>query len=122
MRKKYTYDESGRYNGASPSNREGRWDKNDWNTPTMYEVTRSYEAKPKITLYHPRSMGDMPHFAEQMRGSYAILLNLEYLPLDLARRVLDTTSGIAYGMDYRIVQVSSRSYLIFPQQVELICA
>jgi FtsZ-interacting cell division protein YlmF len=67
-------------------------------------------------------MEDMPYFAEQMRGSYAILLNLEHLPLDLARRVLDTTSGIAYGMDYRIVQVSSRSYLIFPQQVELICA
>jgi FtsZ-interacting cell division protein YlmF len=67
-------------------------------------------------------MGDMPYFAEQMRGSYVILLNLEHLSQDLARRVLDTTSGIAYGMDYRIVQVSSRSYLIFPQQVELICA
>jgi FtsZ-interacting cell division protein YlmF len=65
-------------------------------------------------------MEDMPGIADQMRGMFAILLNMEYAPQDLTHRMLDIVSGIAYGMDYQMSQVSSHSYLILPQNVELI--
>jgi FtsZ-interacting cell division protein YlmF len=100
---------------------EEEYEEDAWDTPELYEVARSYAAAPKVLLCHPRSMADLPRIAEQMQDVFAILLNLEHLPLDLARRLLDTVSGIAYGMDYKMTRVSARSYLILPQSIELIC-
>jgi FtsZ-interacting cell division protein YlmF len=65
-------------------------------------------------------MEDMPCVAEQMRGMFVVVLNLESLPQSLTPRVLDTVSGIAYGMDYKKVRISSHCYLILSQYAEFI--
>jgi FtsZ-interacting cell division protein YlmF len=104
----------------SEGGRGGQIDGADWNAAPLYEVAHSYAAHPTVALCHPSCMDEMPRIAKQMRGMFAILLNLEHLPCDLSRRMLDTISGIAYGMDYKMTQVSSYSYLILPQSVELI--
>jgi FtsZ-interacting cell division protein YlmF len=92
----------------------------NWNTATLYEVAHSYVTNPTVALCRPRCMGDIPHIAEQMQGKFAVLLSLEHLPCDLSNRILDTVSGIAYGLDYQMTQVSSNCYLILPNSVELI--
>jgi FtsZ-interacting cell division protein YlmF len=65
-------------------------------------------------------MEDMSDLAKQMRDTDAILLNLEYLERNQAYRMMDIVSGIAYGMNYEIVPVSSHCCLILSQNAELI--
>ena len=47
-----------------------------------------------------------------------VVLNVETLDRDLARRMLDVLSGAAYALDARISKIASATYMVLPYNVE----
>lgn len=47
------------------------------------------------------------------------MLNLEDTNKDMARRILDFLSGVAYANDGKIKKVASNTYIIIPNNVDL---
>ena len=49
-------------------------------------------------------------------------MTLEGVPTELARRLLDFLSGIAYALQGKITPISAKTYFVTPQNVDVLGA
>ena len=57
--------------------------------------------------------------ASVVRKRQPVIVNLQELDRDLARRLLDFSSGVAYGLGGTVERVASHVYLLSPVDVEI---
>lgn len=67
----------------------------------------------------PSSFNDAQEVGDLFRGGQPVIINLTGLDRDLARRLLDFSSGVAYGMGGSVERVASHVYLLTPADVEI---
>lgn len=48
-----------------------------------------------------------------------MVLNLEEAPKDVARRLVDFLSGVAYALDGKIGKVAANTYILTPNNVDV---
>ena len=75
-----------------------------------------------VIRFNPRSFdeaGELVSFLEQGRS---LIMSLEEIPSETARRLLDFMSGIAYALNGKITPVSAKTYFITPENVDLLDA
>lgn len=73
--------------------------------------------KPHIVV--PESFNDAQQVGDWFRKRQPVILNLQGLDRDLARRLLDFASGVAYGLAGRVEKVAAQVYLLTPADVEI---
>lgn len=73
----------------------------------------------EVVLVRPAQYEDVSRVAGLCGGSRLVLVNLEELPGATVRRIVDFLSGVAYGLDGRLVQVSRGSYAVVPADAQL---
>ncbi len=76
----------------------------------------------QVILFNPKSFdeaGDLVHHLSQGRS---LVMTLEGVPNDLARRLLDFLSGIAYALQGKITPISAKTYFVTPQNVDVLGA
>lgn len=73
----------------------------------------------KPRLLAPRSFGDAKTLADDFKQSVPVLMNLQGVDRDLARRLIDFASGVCYGMDGSMEKVASSVFLLTPSSVEV---
>ncbi len=83
-------------------------------TPTGTSVTN---ASPRVIA--PTTFDDAQYVADQFMRRQPIILNLQGSGRDLARRLLDFTSGLCYGLGGEMSKVANQVYLLVPVDVEL---
>ena len=76
--------------------------------------------KIQLVLVRPESFNDAPTIAANMRSRKAVVLNLEGVDKNLARRVVDFLSGCGYAMDGTVKKVSQSTYVFCPQNMEVL--
>ena len=57
--------------------------------------------------------------ADQLKDKRTVVLNLESTNKDVARRLIDFLSGVAYAGEGKIKKVAANTYIITPYHVEL---
>ena len=75
-----------------------------------------------VIRFNPRNFdeaGELVSFLEQGRS---LIMSLEEIPSETARRLLDFMSGIAYALNGKITPVSAKTYFITPENVDLLDA
>lgn len=94
------------------------------------EETRSFGRKNKVVNIHattqlkvvvmqPESFEDARGIADHLKTKKPVIINLEGLETDVARRVVDFLSGAVYGLDGNIQKVSAGIFLIAPYNVSI---
>ncbi len=76
--------------------------------------------KVQLILVRPESFNDAPTIAANMRAKKAVVLNLEGVEKNLARRVVDFLSGCAYALDGTVKKVSQATYVFCPYNMEVL--
>ena len=76
--------------------------------------------KVQLILVRPESFNDAPTIAANMRAKKAVVLNLEGVEKNLARRVVDFLSGCAYALDGTVKKVSQATYVFCPKNMEVL--
>ena len=76
--------------------------------------------KVQLVLVRPESFNDAPTIAANMRNKKAVVLNLEGVEKNLARRVVDFLSGCAYALDGSVKKVSQATYVFCPYNMEIL--
>ena len=76
--------------------------------------------KVQLILVRPESFNDAPTIAANMRAKKAVVLNLEGVEKNLARRVVDFLSGCGYAMDGTVKKVSQSTYVFCPHNMEVL--
>ena len=68
-------------------------------------------------LTHPYDDEDEEY--EDFKDKRTVVLNLESTNKDVARRLIDFLSGVAYAGEGKIKKVAANTYIITPYHVEL---
>jgi len=73
--------------------------------------------RPRVVT--PQEFNDAPEVGDWFRKGRPVVLNLQGLERDLARRLLDFTSGVTYALSGRVEKIASHVYLLIPADVEV---
>ena len=73
----------------------------------------------QVVLVKPERFENAAEIADHLREKRTVVLNLEQTNKDIARRLIDFLSGVAYAQDGKIKKVAVNTYLITPYNVDL---
>ena len=73
----------------------------------------------KVVLVKPERFENASEIADHLREKRTVVLNLESTNKDVARRLVDFLSGVAYAGDWKIKKVSTNTYIITPYSVDI---
>ena len=76
----------------------------------------------QVILFNPKSFDEAGELLGHLQQSRSLVMTLEGLPNEQARRLLDFMSGITFALDGKITPVSGKTYFITPQNVSLLDA
>lgn len=69
----------------------------------------------KPTNYDP----DVNEIINELKSKNGIVMNLEYVNKDIARRIIDTVSGAVTALDGRIEKVSNSIFVVAPYNYDI---
>ncbi len=76
-------------------------------------------AQLQVVLVKPERFDDASTVADHLNAKRTVVLNLESCNKDVARRILDFLSGVAYANDGQIKKVANCTFIITPYNVGL---
>lgn len=74
----------------------------------------------QVVLVKPEKFDDASSIANHLRDKRTVVLNLESANKDIARRLVDFLSGVAYALEGRIKKIAVSTYIITPYNVDII--
>ena len=83
-------------------------------------VNLSNNTSLQVVLVKPDRFDTVSEIADNLRDKKAIVLNLESTNKDVARRLVDFLSGVAYALDGKIKKVAISTYILTPYNVEIV--
>ena len=73
-----------------------------------------------MVLVKPERFENASEIADHLREKRTVVLNLESTNKDIARRLLDFLSGVAYANEGKIKKVAISTYIITPYNVDIL--
>ena len=73
----------------------------------------------KVVLVKPERFENASEIADHLREKRTVVLNLESTNKDVARRLVDFLSGVAYAGEGKIKKVAANTYIITPYHVDI---
>ena len=77
-------------------------------------------AQLKVVLVKPERFENASEIADHLREKRTVVLNLESTNKEIARRLLDFLSGVAYANEGKIKKVAISTYIITPFNVDIL--
>jgi len=108
----YTYEYTGSIEDGEPEERRlfGKRSK-IVNMPQVQQI--------KMVISQPTSFEQSEEICNYLKEKKSIIINLEYVNKDVARRIVDFISGAVHGLDGHIQKVSNSIFLIAPFNYEI---
>ena len=72
----------------------------------------------KVVLVKPERFETASDIADHLKEKRTVVMNLESTHKDVARRLIDFLSGVAYASEGKIKKVAANTYLITPYSVD----
>ena len=83
--------------------------------PKVVPMRRSME----VTMIKPTSMEDSRDICDYLLAGKAVVLNMEGIHTEVAKRIIDFTSGATYSMNGNLQKISNYIFIATPDSVEL---
>lgn len=109
------FSDGGSYEPAKPTFSTRR----DYRQDAAKVVSLNTSAQLKVVLVKPERFEAAADIADHLREKRAVVMNLEQTNKDIARRLIDFLSGVAYAQDGKIKKIAANTYIITPYNVDL---
>ena len=73
----------------------------------------------KVVLVKPERFEAASEIADHLKEKRTVVVNLESTHKDIARRLIDFLSGVAYAGEGKIKKVAAHTYIITPYHVDI---
>ena len=73
----------------------------------------------QVILFNPKTFEEAGELVNHLNQSRSVVMTLEGVPNDNARRLLDFLSGVAYANEGKIKKVAANTYIITPYHVDI---
>lgn len=84
-------------------------------------VVRAMPTAPaaRFHLVNPHAFNDAQEMGDKFREGYSIIMNLQGANAELAQRLVDFASGMAYGLGGAMKPVAEKVFLVTPEGVQV---
>lgn len=84
-------------------------------------VVRAMPTAPsaRFHLLRPSSFNDAQELGDKYREGYSVIMNLQGAQPELAQRIIDFASGLAYGLGGSMKPVAEKVFLVTPEGVQV---
>ena len=73
----------------------------------------------KMKIAKPTNFDQVDEIIVELKQKNAVVINLEYVSKDVARRIVDVMSGAVHALDGHIQKISNSIFLIAPTYYEI---
>ena len=73
----------------------------------------------KVIISQPSTFEQSEEICEHLKEKKSVIVNLEYVNKDVARRIIDFISGAVYSLDGNIQKISNSIFLVAPYNYEI---
>ena len=73
-----------------------------------------------VVLVKPDRFESAAEIADHLKDKRSVVLNLEQTNRDVARRLVDFLSGVAYANEGKIKRIANSTYIITPYNVDIL--
>jgi cell division inhibitor SepF len=73
----------------------------------------------ELKVVRPEQFEDVSTIADHLLSGRTVVLNLEAATKEVARRLLDFLSGVAYSINGQMKRVANNTYIITPNNVDV---
>ena len=103
------------YSSRSESSRsESRGTSKDNKVVNIHATTQL-----QVVLVKPEEFSEAPTIGDHLNNKRTVVLNLESTPKDVARRLVDFLSGVAYANNGTLKRVANSTFIITPYNVDI---
>jgi cell division inhibitor SepF len=73
----------------------------------------------RVHIVEPHGFNDAQEIGDRLKVGQPVILNLQGVPRDLQRRLIDFSSGLAYAVGGSMSRVADQVFLLTPSNVEV---
>ncbi|NBK77658.1 cell division protein SepF [bacterium D16-76] len=96
------------------------WSTGRGGSTNLVDIRSTQKSRPQVVVFQPVSFGEeAKEIADELLRRHTVLLNLEKTEKDVARRIVDFLSGVAYANNGKIQKVATRTFIVTPYDVEI---
>lgn len=85
----------------------------------VVKLTSMKQSTSKVVLCEPRSYSEAQEIADNIVNRRSVVINLEQVHHDQAKRIVDFLSGTVYAVEGDIQKLGSQTFLCTPDNVEV---
>lgn len=111
------YDEE--YDDEIEQEEDGEENKNFWNRRSNKVVAMPQQNQIKMVISQPTTFEQSEAICDLLKEKRSVIVNLEYVNKDVARRIVDVISGAVHALDGHIQKVSNSIFLIAPYNYDI---
>ena len=88
-----------------------------WGRKKVVSMPQSQQIK--MVISQPTTFDQAEDICDLLKEKQSVIVNLEYVNKDIARRIIDVVSGAVHALDGHIQKVSNSIFLIAPYNYEI---
>lgn len=73
----------------------------------------------KVVIFEPNAYDEVQNIVDNLKNRKPVIVNLETLEAEVARRIFEFLNGAIYALDGSIQKVSSDIFILAPNNVEI---
>ena len=73
----------------------------------------------RMVVTMPKSFDECPKLVDNLRNRKPVIINLETLPTEVARKIFDFLSGATYALDGNVQKVADSIFIFAPENVDI---
>ena len=73
----------------------------------------------RVHFVAPKNFNDVQDVADKFKDHIPVILNLQSTDTDLAKRLIDFSSGLTYALDGGMQRIADKVFLLTPRNVEV---
>jgi cell division inhibitor SepF len=73
----------------------------------------------RVHFVAPKNFNDVQDVADKFKDQIPVILNLQGTDTDLAKRLIDFSSGLTYALDGGMQRIADKVFLLTPRNVEV---
>ena len=112
------YEEEG-YEEETEQEDEVEENRNFWNRRSNKVVNMPQTNQIKMVISQPTTFEQSEAICDLLKEKKSVIVNLEYVNKDVARRIVDVISGAVHALDGHIQKISNSIFLIAPYNYDI---
>ena len=102
----------------------GRGDVSSASTAVLRPTASTADTEPvttavRVHVIAPRSFNDAQQIADRFKAAVPVIINLQTVEPELAKRLIDFGSGLTYALDGGMQRIADKVFMLTPKNVEV---